>query len=291
MSNWLLDGLKEFFGPNVPRWACELTPDRVIVVETGPDRRSIRSQAVLELPSRALTGDLREADHGDSDSVKEVVRQALDQAAFSGSEIAVVVPDGVARVTILNVEKFPTEPGQQEPFIRWKLKKNMPFDTETAQLTYKKLGQNGSVDILVALSPRGVTRQYEDLLKSIGLHAGIVIPSTIAALNLLVTEPTDTLFLKASPEAIATCVFMDGQLRFYRRVVSQSLYDAVHPTIMYYEDKLGGSGIRELITCVHDSATGEQAADLAIRLEIPERSLYLAELGDVFKPALGALQL
>ena len=290
MSNWLLDGFREFFGPDVPRWACELTPDRAIVVETGPDRRTVRSQAVLELPSGALRGNLREAGLVDSDSVKEVVGRALDQAGFSGSEIVVVVPDGVASVSILKAETFPTEPAQQQSFIRWKLKKNVPFDTETAQLAYKKLGQNGSVDILVALSPRGVTRQYEDLLESVGLHAGIAIPSTIAALNLLGAEPSDALFLKASPEAIATSVFIDGRLRFYRRVGSQPLYDAVHPTIMYYQDKLGGTGIRELITCVHDTATGDKAAELATRLAIPRRSLYSADVGDVFKPALGAMQ-
>ncbi len=291
MSNWLLDGFREFFGPDVPRWACELTPDRAVVVGTGSDRRGVVSQAALELPPGAIAGDLRQAGLVDADGVKAVVRRALDQAGFSGSEIVAVVPDGVARVSIMKAETFPTEPAQQQSFIRWKLKKNVPFDIETAGLAYKKLAQNGSVDILVALSPRGVTEQYEDLLESIGIHAGIVVPSTIAALNLLGAKQGDVLFLKASQEAVTTSVFIDGRLSFYRRVGAQPLYDAVHPTIMYYQDKLGGTGIRELITCVHDAATGDRAAELGTRLGIAGRSLYTADVGDVFKPALGALQL
>ena len=287
-SRWS-QSVPRLFGPDVPTWACELTSRHVIVVGTTPDRRDIASRAVLELPAGSLNADLKTANF-DRDRVALVLRQALDQAGFSGSEIILVIPDDVTRVSVLHVDSFPDDQAAQRSFILWKLKKSVPFDVDTAQLAYQKLGQNGTVDLLVALAPKSVTSQYEELMESVGLHAGVLTPSTTAAFNLLELEAGDTLFVKRGPNSITTSVFVEGSLAFYRKVPLQSLYEAVYPTIMYYQDKLDGNRIGQIVVCGYDPDTPSGELELS-KLSIPIQHLHATGLEDMYKPALGALQL
>ena len=284
-----MSSFDDLFGPDTPLWACEVTSRQVIVLGVTPDRKSVTTKAAVELPSGAFAGAVKGANFVDGSAVKRAIEQALGTARFSGSEIVLVIPDDAVRIALLNVENFPADSTEQAPFVRWKLKKSVPFDVESADVAFEKLAENGSVDLLVVLSPRVVTRQYEEMFGSLGLHAGIVTPSTPAALNLVPTNSDDTLFVKASSESVTMSVFVGGILRFYRKVGPQPLYDAVYPTMMYYEDKLEGRSMRELITCGYDDRSSEPA-ELGRQLSLPVRELYSRELEDMYKSAFGALQ-
>ena len=290
MNNRFLKGVVEFFGPDMPRWGCELTPSHVIVVETSPDRQHVVSQAAVPLPPGALVGDLKAANVLDQAVVQDALQRALSVAGFSGSELALVIPDDAVRITVLNVDSLPAAHAERQEYIRWKLRKSVPFQIESAQVACQELGENGTVELLVALTPLVVTEGYERMMESIGLHAGILSPSTAAALNLIDSSEGDVLFVKVSPQSVTTSILVDGRLRFYRKLPSQSLYDAVYPTFMYYQDKLKGQVPRELVLCGR-TADREEEREVANQLAVPVRRLHSSELDDLYKPALGALQL
>ncbi len=284
-----MSSFADLFGPDMPLWACEVTSRHVIALGVTPDRRSVASKAAVDLPPGAFLGAVKAANFVDRPAGKRAIEQALGSAGFSGSEIVVVIPDDAVRIALLNVDALPADSAEHARFVRWKLKKVVQFDVESADIAFEKLAKNGSVDLLVVLSPHAVTRQYEEMFGSLGLHAGVVTPSTPAALNLVPMSSDDTLFVKASSESVTTSVFVGGILRFYRKVGAQPLYDAVYPTMMYYEDKLGGRKMRELITCSYGDGSS-QAAELGRQLSLPVRELYSSELEGMYKPALGALQ-
>ena len=135
-----------------------------------------------------MTGSLTETNIANKDATRAVVLDALNQAGFEGSEIAVIVPDDAVRIAFLTVEKLSKDSGEQQTFIRWKFKKTVPFDVESAQIAFRILGTrpDGSSDMLVTLSPRTVIQEYENLFDSMDIHAGLVMPSTLAALNLFI---------------------------------------------------------------------------------------------------------
>ena len=274
----------------MPRWACELTSSHVIVVETSPDRQHVVSQAAVPLPLGALTGDLKAANILDQAVVQDAIKRALSAAGFSGSELALVVPDDAVRITILQVDSLPSKHTERQEYFRWKLRKSVPFNVESARVAYQELGRNGTVELLVALMPLAVTEGYERMMESIGLHAGILSPSTSAALNLIDSSEGDILFVKVSPQSVTTSILVDGRLRFYRKLPSQSVYDAVYPTYMYYQDKLEGQGPRDLVLCGRPT-NSEEEREVADKLAVPVRRLHSSELDDLYKPALGALQL
>src|SRR5262249_1183889 len=153
---------------------------------------------------------------------------------------------------------LPAGHDERETFIRWKLKKNLPFDVDSAQIAYRVLeprdsSKNGKgADLMVAISPRAVVEEYENLLQSLDLHAGFVMPSTVAALNLYSTAKDDAVVVKVAPGCITTTVFQHGNPRFYRRVAEMPLHDAVYPTILYYQDKLGGGALTTVVVCGYD---------------------------------------
>src|SRR5262249_45540856 len=135
---------------------------------------------------------------------------------------------------------------------RWKLKKSILFDVDSAQVAYRVLGPHRGgpgVDMLVVLSPKSVVQEYEAIFEPMGIYAGVVLPSTFAALNLLLVPAGDSLFVKVAPDCVTTTVFQNQRAQFYRRVTDVSVYDAVYPTVLYYQDKLGGTAFQSLYIC------------------------------------------
>jgi hypothetical protein len=141
----------------------------------------------------------------------------------------------------------------------------------------------------VTLSPRTVIEEYENIFDSMDIHAGLVLPSTLAALNLFVPPPADSLFLKIAPGCMTTTIFQHARMQFYRRVVDASAYEAVYPTVMYYQDKLGGKTLQQVVVCGYDSDMRDSIAELQEKLGVIPQRLEPKPVDDIFKPALGGV--
>ena len=294
MSKGLVEKITEVFKPQMPLWACELTSKHIIVAGVNRQRGGVTAKIASELPAGVVATSYSETNIRDPELVRARVRQLLAQAGFSGSEIALVVPDDTARIAFLTAENPSKNAEEQQAFIRWKLKKTVPFDVDSAQIAYRILrpqSREAGVGILVALSPRTVVEEYEKMFDSIDLHAGMVVPSTLAVLNLFNAPARDSLFLKIAPDCVTTTVFQDGRIRFYRRVTDVSLYDAAYPTVMYYQDKLGGSGLQHLFVCGYNADERPGLAEVQEKLGLSPERIEPVSLDDIFKPALGSVHL
>ena len=283
MSKGLLDTVVEVFRPQVPLWACELTSKHIIVAGVNSRRTQINGKWAFELPAGTTLATARPA-----------VQDVFNQVGFKGSEVVVVVPDETARIAFLTAENLSKNLEEQKTFIRWKLKKTIPFDVDTAQVAFRVLGPRTGgpgIDMLVALSPRSVVQEYEALFDSMDIHAGTVLPSTLAALNLFPAPAGDTLFVKLSPDCITTTIFQDRRVQFYRRVTDLPLYDAVYPTVMYYQDKLSGKALEHLVICNYDSDLRAPLEEIHGKLGLAAERIEPKSVEDVYKPALGAIHL
>ena len=86
-------------------------------------------------------------------------------------------------------------------------------------------------------------------MEGIDVHAGLIVPSTLAALNLFDVPKDDVLFVKVTPDCVTTTVFQGRRIKFYRRVAGLDLYESIYPTVLYYQDKLGGQAFSQMIFC------------------------------------------
>jgi type IV pilus assembly protein PilM len=287
LSKGLVETIVEVFKSHVPLWACEFTSKHVILAGVNSRRSRIVNKAAVELPA---SGTLESA----GPPAGAMVQHLLSEVGFKGSEIAVVIPDSAARIAFLTAEKLSKNAEEQRTFIRWKLKKSIPFDVDTAQVAYRILGPHRGgpgVDMLVALSPRSVVQEYETLFDSLDIHAGMVVPSTLAALNLVGAPAGDTLFVKLAPDCVTTTVFQDRRLQFYRRVTDASLYDAIFPTVLYYQDKLGGVAFQQLCVCGYDADLRAALDEVQEKLGLVPARVEPKSVEDIYKPVLGAIQL
>ena len=291
MSKTLIERMVDAVRAQVPLWACELTSRHIIVAGVSKQRNKVKARLAAELRAQSVTGSLTETNIANKEATRAAVLDALNEAGFEGSEIVVIVPDDAVRIGFLTVEKLSKDPGEQQTFIRWKFKKTVPFDVESAQIAFRTLGTrtDGSADILVTLSPRAVIQEYENLFDSMDIHAGFVIPSTLAALKLFIPPPADSLFIKIAPDCITTTIFQHGRMQFYRRVVDGSAYEAAYPTVMYYQDKLGGKALGQLVVCGYDSDVQASIEELRLKLGLRPERLEPKAIDDIFKPALGGV--
>jgi len=164
---------------------------------------------------------------------------------------AVILPDYCARVAVLDFDTFPTNPDEQQALVRFRLKKSVPFEVETAVVSYAPQprpsvsGEAGAaINVLAAVISFDVVQQYEAPFRAAGFHPGLVTTSSLAALNLL--APTGiTLLVQLSGRVLSVLVLQGDAVHLARcveleGVELEDIESVLHPTIAYIEDELKG---------------------------------------------------
>jgi type IV pilus assembly protein PilM len=286
------------FSPARPYWAVEFTPRHIIAAGVDSSRKRISGSTAVALPGETIVGSLLERNLANSDTAMEITRNALREVGAKGFEVSVVIPDDSSRIAFITAENLSGNAQERETFVRWKLKKSVPFDVDAAQISYQVLGphtgpEGKGLDLIVALSPKSIVQEYEELLERLGLHAGFVVPSTLATMNLLpgAAAEEDVLLVKYGPDSITTTIFQNRRPRFYRRVGRISIYDAVYPTMMYYQDKLAGTTLSNAVVCGYEKDPISEISELQDKLGVSVRRMEPKTIDDIYKPALGAVDL
>src|SRR5579864_2529808 len=65
---------------------------------------------------------------------------------------ALILPDYCARVAVLDFDNFPTDQNQQVALLRFRMKKSVPFDVDSAVVSYavQARGAGAKVEVLAA---------------------------------------------------------------------------------------------------------------------------------------------
>src|SRR5207244_3377183 len=69
-------------------------------------------------------------------------------------EAALILPDYCARVAVLDFDSFPADPKEQLSLVRFRLKKSVPFDVDSAAVGYwAQPAAGGKQDVVAAVAP------------------------------------------------------------------------------------------------------------------------------------------
>jgi type IV pilus assembly protein PilM len=179
--------------------------------------------------------------------------------------VAVILPDHAARVSVLDFDSFPSSAAEQLALVRFRVKKTVPFDIDSAAVSYFAQPAAGSkrqevVAVTVALE---VLARYEALFRNAGFHPGEITTSALAALNLYGQAPgtaTGTasdkapgVLAKLAGRVLTVMVIAGGRLRLFRCLALEEASDeeirsVLHPTLAYAEDELGAR-VERLTVC------------------------------------------
>jgi type IV pilus assembly protein PilM len=190
--------------------------------------------------------------HENIQQPQAVLESIQKLAAANGRKrrAAVILPDYCARVAVLDFDTFPSDPEEQQALVRFRLKKSVPFEVETAVVSYiqqpraegAKTGPK--VDVLAAAMASDVVRQYEAPFRLAGFQPGLVTTSSLAALNLLASGGI-TLLVKLSGRVLSVLVLHQNTVNLARCMELEGgeledIESVLHPTIAYVEDQLKG---------------------------------------------------
>lgn len=141
------------------------------LLEGSQSSPSLERLAFRPLPPGVLRPSLRELNILDGQAFSDKLREAHALLLHRGSRLSVTLPDSVGKVVILDLQERFKSRTEGLDIIRWKLKKNLPFDLSDCHLDYQVLNkrENGDLVLLVTLASRSVLEQYESLINAAGL--------------------------------------------------------------------------------------------------------------------------
>ncbi len=194
-------------------------------------------------------------------------------------DAALILPDYCARVAVLDFDSFPKDAAEQLSLIRFRMKKSVPFDLESAALSFAPQAAEGKrIHVVVVVAPVEIVARYEAPFRAAGLNPGFVTISSLAALELVEGQAV-TVVAKLTGGVLTVMVIEKGRLKLVRslEIAAISLDDVaadLYPTFVYIEDSLGVKA-EKLLLCgfgvMSDEAGRRFQADLAVEVE-PVRS-------------------
>lgn len=279
--------LHDWLTPAPPSVAIEIAAHRVTVVEVAA-AGGVTAYAGEGLMDGAVAPALAGVNIATPDLVRDAVRRALDRAGLTATRrAALVVPDSVARVSLLAFDQLPARAQDLEQLVRWQLRKSAPFPVEDAVVTHFPAGtDNGRPSVAAVMVRRDVLTQYEAVTASLGIHAGIVDLASFNVMNALMAaapaDGRDWLLVHLAREATTLAIVRGTSLLFYRHRLTgddESLGSLVHQTAMFHEDRLGGGGFGR----VWLSGAGMRGDEA--REQIAGRVIALVDVVDI-RPAI-----
>jgi Tfp pilus assembly PilM family ATPase len=277
--------------PASPTAAIDISMNRVAAasVEARGGRLVVTAHAVELLHDGAVAPSLTSANLRDRTAVAAAVRRMLE-AVGRPRRVALTVPDPVAKISLVRLEKVPERSHELEQVVRWQVRRTAPFPIEEAQVSFfaGSKGPEGQ-EFVVSLAKRQIVEEYESLCEAAGSHAGLVDISTFNVINAAMAVPTrqraDWLLVNVAPGSASIAILRGGDLILFRSRGADAdgtLADLVHQTAMYYEDRLQGSGFGQVLLCGAAAAHGRQVTDVEqIRRSLEERLQTSVETLDV----------
>ena len=160
----------------------------------------------------------------------------------------VILPDYAARVSLLDFDSFPSSPEEQLPLVRFRVKKTIPFDIDSAAVSYwaqpasTKAGVK-KVEVVAVTVAMEILARYEAVFRTANLYPGEVTTSGLAALNLYSASGV-VVIAKLTGNVLTVMAVDDGQLKLFRCLViegdsDEEILAVLNPTFAYIEDELG----------------------------------------------------
>lgn len=258
--------LPSFLQSAPPAAAVEVASGRVTAVAASREGEAVvvRATASVPLPDGVVAPSLAGPVVLQADALGAAVARVLESVGGNG-RIALAVPDGIAKVSLVRFESLPSDRADLEQLIRWQVRKTAPFPVDQAQVSWTDgTPVDGGRELVVALARRETIEALEHACRSAGAEPGLVDLTSFHVANLLMArragpDSGDWLLVHLTDEGATLLLWRADALVFYRhRPVDEqtSLGDLVHQTAMYYEDRLAGRGLARVVVADDTAAAG-----------------------------------
>jgi Tfp pilus assembly PilM family ATPase len=284
--------------------AIEIASDHVTVVQisvlaSGP---VVTAHALVPLEPGLVVPGLAAPNIQRPAEVMSLLERALSAAGLGHARrVALVIPDSVARVSLIALDEVPSRAADFDQLVRWHVRKSTPFQLEDAQLSHfiASRGPGKSATVAAIVARKAVVAEYEAITRAKGMHAGLVDLASLNVMNAVAAAgqaPSgDWLLVHLSAEATTLAILRGPQLLFYRHRAAadeESLLALVHQTAMYHEDRLGGGTFARVSVCGVDTQGAAVDREISERLGVPVSHIDLrpaVNVNDRLQPSAALL--
>jgi type IV pilus assembly protein PilM len=240
------------------------------------------------------------------------VGRAIDRLGQHPKQVALVVPDAAAKVSIVRFRELPSRPSDLDELVKFQIRKAAPFRIEESQVSYSAGGRTAEgQDFVVVQARRDVILEYEQACVAAGAVPGIVELATFGlAQCAIITNgglSGDWLLIHAGAEGASIAIYRGRHLVFFRNRGASGdgqLAELVHQTAMYYQDRLGGGGFSRVFAGGTTSSgladpvwvgiqerlgTRAEAVGLSGNMDLNARRSLEPDTAEAITPALGVV--
>jgi type IV pilus assembly protein PilM len=243
----LLRSLKNLVLDPPPPYVFELSEAGVAYSANG-------QQGFAEFPPKTLLASPIEDNILGADAASSTLTKIVGGNSRKARPAAVLLPDHAVRVSLLDFDNFPTNPDEQKSLVRFRVKKTIPFDIESASVNFwvQPGGDKKKADVVAVVVTYEILARYEALMRSTGFYPGEVTPSSLAALELY-REPGVAVIARLTGRTLTVMAVEGSKLRLFRCLTmdestDDELMSVLQPTFAYVEDDLGKQ-VTKLVTC------------------------------------------
>ncbi|HSF19590.1 MAG TPA: hypothetical protein VLK65_28970 [Vicinamibacteria bacterium] len=258
--SWLVD-------PEPPGLGLDLRAGEMALVRLSEKRRREEIDVCLDapLPPGLIAFSMQAPNILDAEGLAKALNNVFLRAGVSGSKrVALTLPDYVSRITILELPNPPSSSAEIVAMLKFRLKKSIPFEVDQARVAYERLPGGGTPRFLTGFMRSDVVSQYEDLLGGLGLHVGLVLPSTLSLLRLLgpvarrdLSPDADYFFANFEHDYFSLSLIRADSLSLVRTLGLRADSEPTHyaeddmlreiiPTAIYYREKLEGQRLERV---------------------------------------------
>jgi len=290
-----------------PRLACALTTEAVFAAHSASPGAPLQAAVCHALPAGAIAPAGKAPifpGHALAEELQSLRALHRVVGKSRSRQITLVVPDICVRVLVLDFEVLPAKASEALPLVRFRLRKMLPFDADTAAVSYQVL-HSGKADagepvrVLVAAAQAELREELESLVRGAGFEPGAILPATLAALA-AVPEDGAHLLVHTGQQSVTTAITRGSDLLLYRTIertlpVSAATEeefaprDFVPPTqaddqvqailmaAAYFEDTLGRTPDHVLVAGIETPESLAAQLNSVCDWQIPMRSLVRTE--------------
>lgn len=182
-----------------------------------------------------------------------------------------ILPDFCARVAVLEFDSFPADQKEQQSLVRFRMKRSVPFDVESAVISFfPQVAKGKGTEAVVVAAALEIVSRYEAPFRAAGLHPGIVTTSGIAMLE-LERRADISVIARMSGRVLTVVVQQSGIVKLVRTVElteisREEIMGVLFPTLAFVEDQYQSKPARVLF-CGMGEADGWEA-ELGTPVEI-----------------------
>jgi type IV pilus assembly protein PilM len=196
---------------------------------------------------------------------------------------ALILPDFAVRTSVLDFDAFPQDAAEQRALVRFRIKKSLPFDVESAAVNfYAQAAHNGrkKYDVVVSAAPFEILARYEAPFRAAGFEPGLVTTSALCAIEMVHGEGVSVM-AKLGGRGLILAVVESGVLKLLRTIdlaggTAAEVAGNLFPTFAYVEDQLG-TKTRRVVACGFGPAVEDLRQEIGSETDVevePLRSRF-----------------